>query len=73
MGLGEGLESIPEFGEVWGNVSHLGHLDWADTTCNHTQWLCLATYTGNQKKNFEYKSYLPLGQPTWAQMSIFQG
>jgi len=36
---------FPEFGEVWGNVSHLGHLDWADTTCNHTQWLCLATYT----------------------------
>ena len=40
---------FPEFGEVWGNVTHLGHLDWADTTCNHTQWLCLATYTGNQK------------------------
>ena len=57
---------FPEFGEVWGNVSHLGHLDWADTTCNHTQWLCLATYTGNHFFEYKWPSYLPLGQPTWA-------
>ena len=54
---------FPEFGEVWGNVSHLGHLDWADTTCNHTQWLCLATYTGNQKKTLNTNHICPWASP----------